>query len=139
MDEIDKYIADFKRQNELEDYIKRDIYPPSIKQIQLTNTTFYKKMKREQKQANNTSILNNYHHESCESFISEITTKLSDCLQQLSQIHIDECPICIEPLGDVDYFMPICGHKICRSCALENLHKNNVSGHLCGICRTRIF
>ena len=49
------------------------------------------------------------------------------------------CPICIEDMGTFDYFMPKCGHKVCRSCAIENMFKNKYSGRLCGICRKQIL
>ena len=139
MEDIDKFIADFKMQQEIQDYVEKDIYPPSL-QVK------YRKP--------------DYKPEPLKPFIEPSTipdpispskniNTLHDCIRQCK--HLEEiikkyqqeekttCPICFENIGPVDYFMPTCGHKVCRCCAMQNLQNNKNTGSMCSLCRTQIF
>ena len=47
----------------------------------------------------------------------------------------DECPICLCSVGDKNYMIPKCGHKICCDCLFTNIKQNKTTGNLCPLCR----
>lgn len=61
------------------------------------------------------------------------------CLLQDKVIHTDECPICMEKIGDTNKTILRCGHQFCVTCLLQNVEvisKNKDKFHCeCPICR----
>lgn len=61
------------------------------------------------------------------------------CLLQDKVIHTDECPICMEKIGDTNKTILRCGHQFCVTCLLQNfevISKNKDKSHCeCPICR----
>jgi len=47
----------------------------------------------------------------------------------------DECPVCLCSIGDRNYMVPKCGHKICCDCLFTNIKQNKTTGNLCPLCR----
>lgn len=139
MEDIDNYIAEMKFKQEVQDYMEKNIYPPSL-QVKYKKTIYKPE-----------PLKPLYEKENVEPSYtpSKNITDLQECIQQCK--HIEEfvkkyqkedkttCPICLEDIGPVDYFMPNCGHKVCRCCAMQNLQNNKNTGSLCSLCRTQIF
>jgi len=61
------------------------------------------------------------------------------CSLQDKVIHTDECPICMEKIGDTNKTILRCGHQFCVTCLLQNfevISKNKDKSHCeCPICR----
>ena len=45
------------------------------------------------------------------------------------------CPICMDDIGDRNYMVPLCGHRVCMNCVVKNFTTNLNSGSLCCLCR----
>jgi hypothetical protein len=50
----------------------------------------------------------------------------------------DDCPVCLNKLGNNDFVVTKCNHKICLSCFMDNYNKSR-NGHLCPMCRTKVI
>ena len=50
----------------------------------------------------------------------------------------DDCPVCLNKLGNNDFVVTKCNHKICLSCFMDNYNKSR-NGHLCPLCRTKVI
>ena len=59
-------------------------------------------------------------------------------IQLRENIIVDTCPVCMNPLKEVDNVTPNCGHKICVGCFVNNLKYNKTTGHSCVLCRKNI-
>ena len=57
---------------------------------------------------------------------------------ELNNTNKDECPICMDSMGERNYIVPSCGHKLCMNCFITNITKNVNSGCLCSLCRVKI-
>ena len=160
MEALDAYLEELKLNQEIDDFIKKNIYPA---RLQSTSVPIYKYFKDDSdiqhvhEKDYDISHLN-INYKSFEKITKTCIDKckqLEDILLQyqkeqetLEQATLQDslqdasdniCPICIEQLGENDYFVPLCGHKICRKCALHNLCNNQNTGDLCSLCRTKIF
>lgn len=150
MEEIDKTIAEFKMQNQIDDYLYKNIYPDfSVKRKD--NKYCYDK----KKSLDFTSII--YDIDSPleklnkQDFIyfNKISKKIENLENEINNIQneniINEnsnetiCPICIEPIGNKSYFMTKCNHHICGLCCYHNFTKNHNTPLLCPMCRTHLF
>ena len=86
-----------------------------------------------------------WHWENISDHIRELKTCIETCKHVENSIETIEiqqkesCPICLEVIKSIDYFVPMCGHKICRCCAMSNLFNNKHTGTLCSLCREKIF
>ena len=138
MEEIDKYIDELKAQQEIKDYVERNIYPERL--LSKPVSIAYK--------PDTLSELNlmSYSYENLSDDIHQLKTCIEKCKHVENSIEKFEtqqqqesCPICLEVITHLDYFMPICGHKICRCCAMSNLFNNKHTGTMCSLCREKIF
>lgn len=48
------------------------------------------------------------------------------------------CPVCINDIGNNNFVITKCNHKICIPCLMANYNKS-LNGHLCPMCRSRIL
>jgi hypothetical protein len=48
-----------------------------------------------------------------------------------------ECPICFTQLGDTNCVIPLCGHKTCIPCFIQNIKYNQQTGDCCVLCRKK--
>jgi len=51
----------------------------------------------------------------------------------------NNCPMCMDDMGDRNYMVPKCGHKVCMTCVMKNIMTNLDSGNLCCLCRANIL
>ena len=140
MDDIDEYIAELKAKQEIKDYIEHNIYPERL--LSKKTTHLYKP------DSLRTMDLLSFPPEKCIDNSEEVI-HLQSCIQKCKHIENiietyqkedkKDCPICLETIGPMDYFMPTCGHKVCRPCAMKNLFNNKNTGMMCSICREKIF
>ncbi len=50
----------------------------------------------------------------------------------------NNCPICLEDLGEKNLIIPNCGHKVCINCFVINIRHNNIMSNACCLCRMEI-
>lgn len=143
MSYIDDYIRELKISQEIDDYVNKNIYPESLKS---KTRPIYKYFEYDEKTSIDTTCVEKTFKENKENLNTWAQNCLNKCnhIENMLKNYSDEinnatCPICIEPLGDNDYFVPLCGHKVCRKCALTNLCNNKNTGNACSLCRKIIF
>jgi hypothetical protein len=51
----------------------------------------------------------------------------------------NNCPICMNDMGDRNYIVPNCGHRVCMTCVLKNMMINLDNGSVCCLCRRNIL
>jgi len=135
-DEVDKFILRCKEEQEMKDYLERDIYPERLK-----NKYVYKYIPP----INESSVPNIDCQEDNCSYYLHIKNKLNiiDNLIYSLNNEIDNspetCPICICHINDTNIIVPSCGHKTCISCFVSNLSYNKHTGNLCSVCRSSII
>uniref|UniRef100_A0A6C0EHZ5 RING-type domain-containing protein n=1 Tax=viral metagenome TaxID=1070528 RepID=A0A6C0EHZ5_9ZZZZ len=146
MEEIDKTIAEFKMQNQIDDYLHKNIYPDFSIKRNVNHSSGNKK-----KDTDFTDIiynidvplekLNKHDFMNFESISRKIENLENDInnIQEENIINENICPICIEPIGNKSYFMTKCNHPICGPCCYNNFTKNENTGLLCPICRSEIY
>jgi len=137
MEEIDIYIEQCREEEELKDYIHKNIYPERFK-ITTTRSNY------------NPVILNDIsyeyipiEHNVTKNEILEINKNLLVKIKALEQTiksamkRENDCPVCLENM-DNSYVSPSCGHHICIKCFTSNIRQNNPNCELCCLCRTNI-
>ena len=140
--EIDKSIEEYIKKQELDDYIQSGVYPERLK---INNIKPYKY----------SHIISNlpYNIEanSLDEFAVTPNIKISthtelvekiDTLEKLIQDEVEkmneECPICMEKLGD-SFVSPKCGHTVCIDCFAMTVRQNHTSCNKCCLCRDTII
>jgi hypothetical protein len=137
MDDIDKYIAELKAQQEIKDYVEHNIYPERL--LSKPVRVVYKPDSLRELN------LMDYSNENISDHIRELKTCIEKCknvensIEKIETQQKESCPKCLEVIKSIDYFVPMCGHKICRCCAMSNLFNNKHTGTLCSLCREKIF
>lgn len=156
MEDIDKTIAEFKMQNQIDDYLYKNIYPDFSSKKNNKNIKCCYNKKETSDYVDiiyNTNIsLEKINKQDYINF-ENISKKLENIENEIIEINniqceniINEnddnnniCPICIEPIGNKSYLMMKCNHSICGSCCYHNFTKNNHTALLCPICRTHLL
>lgn len=166
MEDIDKTIAEFKMQNQIDDFLHKNIYPDfSVKRKLIAHDN--KPNKRSEFTHRNymdtTTPLVKLNTSDFARFqniakkIENIENKIIGEINTINNIrneniinetnHTNEhnhsneniCPICIEPIGNKSYFMAKCNHSICGNCCYHNFTKNEHTALLCPMCRTHVL
>jgi hypothetical protein len=132
MENIDNYIKKLKEEQEIKDYVEKDIYPERLKssKIKKYNPLPLKPLEYgiiEKENIGNNTLLND-----CFTRLCNVEKQLKDLEQ------CNECPICFKPLKN-SFIQPSCGHKICISCGFESILKNKQTGDLCCLCRKSLI
>ena len=132
-EEVDQLIHKLKSEEEIKNYVNKNIYPERLK--------FSQKVKYIPPIKN--TIFPDIALEDNSQYCLGIKKKLNDIDNtiQLIKEHFDNniCPICLREHDDKNYIVPNCGHKVCIKCFVCNLHTNKTTGNLCSICRETII
>ena len=136
-EEVDKLILRCKEEQEMKDYLERNIYPERLK-----NNFVYKHIPP----ISESSIPDiQYEEKENNSYYLHIKNKLNtidNLIYSLNNVvdnSLETCPICICHITDTNIIVPSCGHKTCIGCFVSNLSYNKHTGNLCSICRTSII
>jgi hypothetical protein len=60
------------------------------------------------------------------------------CLNE-KPIETDECPVCMETLGDTNKMVMRCGHQLCGTCFCMQAQGSGPNRHKCPMCRETVF
>jgi len=135
MEEVDQFIKKCKEEQEVSDYIHKNIYPESLKSKKIHH---YKP-----------PVLNDMHIDII--YNDDITPtsplkrqhEMLDKVKKLEELlkenvdNRDMCPVCLEPMNN-NFISPSCGHTICIGCFTTNIRQNNANCELCCLCRKNI-
>ena len=135
MEEVDQFIKKCKEEQEVSDYIHKNIYPESLKpkKIHHYKPPILKDIHIDiiyNDDVKPTSPLKHQHE------MLDKVKKLEELLKENVDNH-DMCPVCLEPLNN-NFISPSCGHTICIGCFTANIRQNNANCELCCLCRKNI-
>jgi len=153
MESIDNDIMKFKREREINDYIEKNIFPPSLSfshdQYKLLHV-----VKKNIIDINNFTDTNEILHINTCKMKNDIHNSISKAIELENNIKMimenenienenmeNKCPICIEEFDSTNYLIPACGHKVCIPCFVKNITYNNdiQNGNKCCLCREKIL
>jgi hypothetical protein len=145
MEEIDIYIQKLKEEEEIRDFIVNGVYPerlshkhrqiymPKLEEYPLQEINYNKYDIKEHL----TTLAHNLHNVELE--LKNAIDKENDMdSREINENNVESCPICIESIGERNYIVPSCGHKVCVNCFVKNMTMNRGSGCLCSLCRSQI-
>ena len=145
MEEIDIYIQKLKEEEEIRDFIVNGVYPKRLsqrhRQIYMPKLEEYPLQEinynKYDIQEHLTTLAHNLHN---------VERELKNAIDKennadngvINESNVDSCPICIETIGERNYIVPLCGHRVCVNCFVKNMNMNRGSGCLCSLCRAQI-
>ena len=141
MEDIDLFIKRLQEEQEIKDFLEKNIYPKSLKK-HLANPYRIEKFP----ELEPTKVLD-FEVENIENIdinIKNTFDKLNIVENQIKEMIQREnkdncCPICLDQFKPTSYFMPDCGHKICLHCFTRNMINNKSTGGFCCLCREKII
>jgi len=145
MEEIDIYIQKLKEEEEIRDFIVNGVYPERLshkhRQIYMPKLEEYPlqeiKYNTYNIQEHLTTLAHNLHN--VERELKNAIDKENDKdSREINENNVESCPICIESIGERNYIVPSCGHKVCVNCFVKNMTMNRGTGCLCSLCREQI-
>jgi hypothetical protein len=135
-EELDKLMNSIKEKEEMDDFLNKNIYPErlqsssKLKCVSPIKETIFPVIVLED--------ISNY----CLNIKNKIDS-INDLIISSNNLQlfddIETCPICTNELNTKNIMIPICGHKTCIHCFVDNLHLNKNTGNLCSLCRTIII
>lgn len=146
MEEIDIYIQKLKEEEEVRDFIVNGVYPKRLsqkhRQIYMPKLEEYPLQEinynKYDIQEHLTTLAHNLHNVERE-LKNAINKENNDTdRREIIENNVESCPICIESIGERNYIVPSCGHKVCVNCFMKNMTMNRGSGCLCSLCRAQI-
>ena len=136
MEEIDLFIKKCKEEQEMNDYIHKNIYPESLKPKKIHH---YKPPRLD-----DNKIIDYIHNKNtAPNDPLKTGQKILDKVRKLEELlkeNVDNretCPVCLEPMNN-NFISPSCGHTICIGCFTENIRQNSANCELCCLCRRNI-
>jgi hypothetical protein len=143
MEEIDLYLNKLKEKQEIDEFINNGVYPERLSYKNSKQILHFPKMEEEYNSLKSHTIMP--IESSFIENLQDMTTKLNDIERKIkinieneNNVSDNDCPICMECMGDRNYIVPICGHKICVKCFVTNISTNRKNGCLCSLCREKI-
>lgn len=146
MEEIDIYIQKLKEEEEIRDFIVNGVYPKRLsqkhRQIYMPKLEEYPlqeiKYNTYNIQEHLTTLAHNLHNVERELKNAIDNADKENDNREIKENNVDSCPICIESIGERNYIVPSCGHKVCVNCFVKNMTMNRGTGCLCSLCRAQI-
>ena len=140
MEDIDLFIKRLQEEQEIKDFLEKNIYPKSLSKC-LANP--YRMEKFPELKPSKALEFKVENIENIDVNIKNTFDKLNEFENQIKELIEREnkdncCPICLEKFKPTSYYMPECGHKICLHCFTSNIIKNNNTGGYCCLCREKI-
>ena len=148
MNDVDSYLTHLREKQEIDDFVNKGIYPerlnfkysppiylPKMEETNVntklhTITQFDSSLYENMKQI--TESLNRVERE-LKITMERENTELNNTNKE------EECPICMDYMGERNYIVPVCGHKVCMKCFVTNITSNRESGCLCSLCRAKLI
>jgi hypothetical protein len=147
MEDIDLFIRRLQEEQEIKDFLEKNIYPKSLKK-HLSNPYRIEKfpelkptkvLEFEVENIENIDINIKNTFDKLNQFENQIKEMIQRENEEKKEHQENCCPICLEQFKPTSYFMPDCGHKICLHCFTRNMIKNQSTGGFCCLCREKII
>jgi hypothetical protein len=147
MEDIDLFIKRLQEEQEIKDFLEKNIYPKSLKK-HLANPYRIEKFPEleptkvldfEVENIENIDINIKNTFDKLNQFENQIKEMIQRENEEKNEHRENSCPICLEEFKPTSYFMPPCGHKICLHCFTRNMIKNQSTGGDCCLCREKIL
>ena len=140
--EIDNFIQFLKDEEEMNNYINKDIYPESLRSSK-SSIISIPRLDDIKTSIPINPIEIDYSYQM--SLINKVTNLENAVRETISRENKEnkenkenECPICLEDMGVNNFIVPVCEHKICMPCFIKNLKQNHNTGNNCCLCRKYI-
>jgi len=143
MEEVDILIKKMKDDQELKDYLNKNIYPKSLLEERSWKCSYLPKLKPFNSIEVDTIKIENNLYDTLHK-LTQIENQIQNIIKienkenLLSEIE-NNCPICLEKIPINNYLVPECGHKVCLKCFTKNIKHNSNTGNLCCLCRKNII
>ena len=147
MEDIDLFIKRLQEEQEIKDFLEKNIYPKSLKK-HLANPYRIEKFPEleptkvldfEVENIENIDINIKNTFDKLNQFENQIKEMIQRENEEKKEHQENCCHICLEQFKPTSYFMPDCGHKICLHCFTRNMIKNQSTGGFCCLCREKII
>jgi len=142
------FLNRLREEQEVDDFINKGIYPERLINHHKHRTVYFPKMEEPYDDMKLHTIvpLDISFAENLQAMTTKLdgierelkTTIERENLENIINLENNDCPICMDCMGDRNYIVPSCGHKICMKCFITNITINRESGCLCSLCRERI-
>ena len=144
MEDIDLFIKRLQEEQEIKDFLEKNIYPKSLSKCVANHYSIHKFPELEPSKGLDFKIENieNINNNIKNTFdkLNQFENQIKELIERENEIKKDNCcPICLEEFKPTSYFMPECGHKICLHCFTTNMIKNKSTGGYCCLCREKII
>lgn len=146
MEDIDLFIKRLQEEQEVKDFLEKNIYPKSLSKC-LANPYRMEKFpelepsKGLEFEVKNIENINNNIKNTFDK-LNMVEKQIKEMIQRENEVKKENqdncCPICLEYFKPTSYYMPDCGHKICLHCFTSNMIKNKTTGGYCCLCREKI-
>ena len=147
MNDVDSYLTHLREKQEIDDFVNKGIYPERLN-FKYSPPIYLPKMEENEM---NTKLptITQFDSSLCEN-MKQITESLNRVERELkitmerentelNNTNKEECPICMDSMGERNYIVPVCGHKVCMKCFVTNITSNRESGCLCSLCRAKLI
>tara|TARA_B110000285_G_C15104436_1_gene607064 strand:- start:1453 stop:1899 length:447 start_codon:yes stop_codon:yes gene_type:complete len=147
MNDIDSYLTQLREEQEVDEFVNKGLYPERLN-FKYSPPLYLPKM--EENEVNNklhtitpfdSSLYENMEQitETLNRVERELKTTMERENTELNNTNKEEkCPICMDSMGERNYIVPVCGHKVCMKCFVTNITSNCETGCLCSLCRAKI-
>ena len=135
MVDIDELINSLKAEQEIKDYIDNGIYPDRFR----TNHSIIHMPKLQEIKTidpDTSYVTPAFDFRVINDKIDKIELQIKNVVEsEIVEYRDNDCPICMNDMGVNNYLVPVCGHKVCMNCFINNIRQNKQQGHLCCLCR----
>lgn len=147
MEDIDLFIKRLQEEQEIKDFLEKNIYPKSLSKCLANPYSIHKFPELEPSKGLDFKVENikNIDNNIKKTFdkLNQFENQIKELIERENEIKKENkdncCPICLEEFKPTSYFMPPCGHKICLHCFTRNMIKNQSTGGYCCLCREKII
>ncbi len=139
---IDNILHTMKEEQEMDAFINNGIVPSRLKS---TSKPIY--MPKLSDRFTNTLYEHSYARFPENTLLSNLTTIMNklECLENdiiktgERELCENQCPICMDDMGDNNYLVPPCSHKVCIPCFISTIRKMGPMAGCCCLCRQNII
>ena len=138
--EIDNFIQFLKDEEEMNNYINKDIYPESLRSSKSSIISIPRLDDIKTSIPINPIEIDYSYQMSLINKVTKLENAVRETLMRENKENKEnECPICLEDMGTNNFIVPSCEHKICIPCFIKNLKQNHNRGNNCCLCRKHII
>jgi hypothetical protein len=139
---IDTYISNVKDEQIIKDYLETGIFRLDTNHRKVMSTKLHQDMSyiiSPPTDIDNITDDIKIHNLMNDLNKIEAEIKLAHDREIKEKNNENECPICMDNMGDNNYIVPYCKHKVCIPCFIRTVKQNNKMCNNCCLCREKII